>query len=342
MRGPWQTVRRLLPVAPFALWLLGFYATWLTVVVGQQAWDTVLSHWPIALAMLVGSFLAGSTPMGGGTVGYPVLVLLLGKAPTIGRDFSFAIQSIGMTSAAIYILCTRKPAAFHVLISACIGSAVGTPLGILFVAPYVPERFITVLFSAIWASFGILAIWRNDTFSQSRSPSAGNVPLDRWLGALIGFCGGMFVASVTGVGLEMLIFCALVLMRGADVRTAIPTGVMLMAFTSVIGLATKVATADLQPELFGPWLAASPIVVLGAPLGAFVAARVARRLLLYLVSYLCIAQFIVAYWRHWPYLGWPGLLSGTIGVVAFHFLFRGLDRLGQRFSANQLPSRHPS
>ena len=40
----------------------------------------------IALAMAIGSYAAGSTPMGGGTVGFPVLVCSL-AAPTLGRDF---------------------------------------------------------------------------------------------------------------------------------------------------------------------------------------------------------------------------------------------------------------
>ena len=42
----------------------------------------------------------GSTPMGGGTVAFPVLVLFFGELATMGRDFSFAVQSVGMTRAA--------------------------------------------------------------------------------------------------------------------------------------------------------------------------------------------------------------------------------------------------
>ena len=61
------------------------------------------AHWPIALAMSLGSYFAGSTPMGGGTVGFPVLVMLQGEPSGMGRDFGFAIQSIGMFSASIFI-----------------------------------------------------------------------------------------------------------------------------------------------------------------------------------------------------------------------------------------------
>jgi hypothetical protein len=96
-------------MGPFFVWLLAFYTVWTVVVSAGGHWIAVAGHWPIALTMAFGSFVAGSTPMGGGTVGFPVLVLLFGQEATMGRDFSFAVQSIGMTSASIFILCHRLP-----------------------------------------------------------------------------------------------------------------------------------------------------------------------------------------------------------------------------------------
>lgn len=90
------------------LWLLGFYAVWLLLLQAEGAWQTAVDHWPIALAMAVGSYAAGATPMGGGTVGFPVLVLLFELPATLGRDFSFAVQSVGMVSASIFILARRQ------------------------------------------------------------------------------------------------------------------------------------------------------------------------------------------------------------------------------------------
>ncbi|MCB1567094.1 MAG: hypothetical protein KDI78_16055, partial [Xanthomonadales bacterium] len=78
------------------LWLLAFYAAWLGLVMAGQHWHTLRENWGIAAAMGLGSYVAGSTPMGGGTVGFPILVLLFEQPPQLGRDFSFAVQSIGM------------------------------------------------------------------------------------------------------------------------------------------------------------------------------------------------------------------------------------------------------
>jgi len=61
---------------PFGLWLVAFYTVWLTIIIATDGWQSLQHHWPIALAMALGSYIAGSTPMGGGTVGFPVLVLL--------------------------------------------------------------------------------------------------------------------------------------------------------------------------------------------------------------------------------------------------------------------------
>jgi uncharacterized membrane protein YfcA len=103
------------------LWLAAFYSVWSWLVFGQGRWEVAKAHWPIALAMALGSYVAGSTPMGGGTVGFPILVLLFGLPATLGRDFSFAVQSIGMTSASIFILARRQPRAWSMVQGAMAG-----------------------------------------------------------------------------------------------------------------------------------------------------------------------------------------------------------------------------
>ena len=50
-------------------------------------------HWGIAAAMAAGSYVAGSTPMGGGTVGFPVLVLLFDQSGAIGRRYRRADEA---------------------------------------------------------------------------------------------------------------------------------------------------------------------------------------------------------------------------------------------------------
>jgi uncharacterized membrane protein YfcA len=58
--------------------------------------------------MIVGCFIAGSTPLGGAITAFPVAVLILQLTPEQGRDFAALIQSVGMTAAA-YLIVVSKP-----------------------------------------------------------------------------------------------------------------------------------------------------------------------------------------------------------------------------------------
>ena len=160
---------RIKELRPWLVWLAGFYAVWISIVFVGNHWQTLVEHWGIALTMAIGSYAAGSTPMGGGTVGFPVLVLLFGEAPTLGRDFSFAIQSIGMTSATLFILCRRQPIEWPMLRWAVLGSAIGTPIGVLLLAPLVSGLFIKVLFAVVWCSFGVLHLYRVKDLCSTRA-----------------------------------------------------------------------------------------------------------------------------------------------------------------------------
>ena len=314
---------------PFLVWLAVFYAAWATLVLAGGHLPTALANWPISLTMMFGSYVAGSTPMGGGTVAFPVLVLLFDQDPNLGRDFSFAIQSVGMTSASIYIVCTRTPVAWRMLRFAVLGSLVGTPLGIMTFAPHVPGEVVKVLFAVVWASFGLLTLVRVRELAGLGGLAPGFARTDAAGGLAVGMVGGFVVCSVTGVGIDMLIYCVLVLVRRADLRVAVPTSVILMSFNSLIGIGTKSLIGDVKPGVFENWLAAAPVVAVGAPLGALVVRRVGRVPTLVVVAVLCVGQFAWTYYADWPTLGAVGLALGLAGLAAFQGVFEALRRLGR-------------
>ncbi|PQO27937.1 sulfite exporter TauE/SafE family protein [Blastopirellula marina] len=318
---------------PFIVWLTVFYSIWLTVVILGGYWPTVLSHWPIALTMSVGSYVAGSTPMGGGTVAFPVLVLLFDLPGSLGRNFGLAIQSIGMTSATIYILSTHRPVDWRLLSPALWGALIGTPLGATLVAPYVPDLWVKLIFGVIWASFGILHLVKIRELTSNHGTADHASPYDFSIGIAIGLMGGV-ASSITGVGIDMMIYATLVLLYRADLKTAIPTSVILMAFTSLVGIGSNIALSQIRPDIyaidqqvFANWLAAAPIVALGAPFGAIVVNLISRTPTLIVVSLLCIGQFI---WTliHEHVTG-MALIGALAGVVLFNAMFHGLYYLGK-------------
>ena len=318
---------------PFAAWLLCFYTVWLLLVFGAGRWDVVRAHWPIAVAMALGSYVAGSTPMGGGTVGFPVLVLLFDMPGSLGRNFGLAVQSIGMVSATIFILSARRALEWRLLRPALVGSTIGTLLGAAFVAPFVPDLWVKLLFAVVWASFGIMHLVKLRELVSQHGNGGKFHDRDVPIGLAIGLSGGV-VASITGVGVDMIIYAVLVLLYRADLKVAIPTSVVLMAFTSVVGIAANVLLQELfpgryvvDPEVFGNWLAAAPIVALGAPLGVFIVNLISRAPTLVFVSILCIVQFVwtLVHER----LGGFALVAALLGLLVMNAIFHVLYSWGR-------------
>lgn len=324
------------------LWLLTFYGVWLWLVIGLDFWADAKAHWPIALAMTLGSYAAGSTPMGGGTVGFPVLVLLFDMPASLGRDFSFAVQSIGMTSASIFILARRQPLAMAMLKGAVVGTLVGSPIGILFIAPHIPELWIKIVFAVIWASFGLLHLYRIREIAGHSGMIDFNEGWDFRLGALIGLISSATMVSVTGVGIDMVVYAALVLLCRADLKIAIPTSVVIMAFASVYGIGIKVLTGGVQPGVFENWLAAAPVVALGAPLGVFIVGLIGRKPTLLFVAILCVGQFVWTCINEYHHLKALGLLIAFTGVGVMLLFFEKLRAWGAILAGEVKDGRHYS
>lgn len=310
----------------FSIWLTLFYAGWMVCILAGGHVSELYAHWPIALAMSLGSYFAGSTPMGGGTVGFPVLVMLQGEPSGMGRDFGFAIQSIGMVSASLFIWSQGIRVHGSLLRWALLGSMLGTPTGLILLGDRMPSLWVQGIFSLLWGGFGILHLLKISAMSL---PSFERVvPHARtcWMGLLLGFVGGSTVASLTGVGIDMILYMVLVIYYRTDLKTAIPTSVVLMAMTSVIGLFTQWATGQLDSQVWGHWLAAAPVVAVGAPFGAWVVSRMGREFSILLVSLLCLFQFAWFLLREREALGWAGitLCTGMLCLMSglYCFLFQ--------------------
>jgi len=286
---------------PFISWLVLAYGAWLTVVVLGGHWDVIAAHWPIAAAMVFGSFFAGSTPVGGGAVGYSALVLLMDEPARLGRSFGFAIQAVGMTSATIYAVCARRRLAWRPLRWAMLGSLIATPVGAAVIAPRLPDQSVSLVFAGAWASFGLLVLGRLRVLASQHDIAAARPRVEQVGGLVTGVAAGLTVAGLTGAGADMLMFLMLVLLLRADLRIAIPTGVAMMGFTSIVGIATTAAMHGLDPAsgalpdgLLPHWLAAVPIVLVGAPLGALALKLIPRTVMLLVVSGLAMLQLVWA------------------------------------------------
>ena len=333
---------KLKALRPFFIFLGLFYAVWLGLVIVGNEWATLVDNWGIAVAMAAGSYFAGSTPLGGGTIGFPILVLLFDESAGIGRNFSFAIQSIGMVSASIFILALRTPLEWTMLRWACLGSLIGTPLGAAVIAPVIPDLYVKLIFAVIWASFGILHFVKINEITAAAGITSTTPRFDRTTGLLIGIAGGATVASITGVGVDMLLYAALVLLARADLKIAIPTSVILMAWTSVVGLGANLLLGVIAPDRYGVepvvydfWLAAAPVVAVGAPFGALIVRRIGRKPTLIVVSILCIVQFIWTCFHEWDRMSTGIFIASLVGLLVFNAGFHFMWSTGRRLAATR-------
>jgi uncharacterized membrane protein YfcA len=271
------------------------WAAWLVGMVTGDRWGLFAEGWFMSVTMAFGSFIAGATSEGGGAVAFPVMTLLFGIAPATARDFSLMIQTVGMVAAGITILATRIPVERHALVWSSLGGAVGVILGLEWIVDLLPPAFAKMLFTSTWLAFAF-ALWLINRYHdrEVHHEIRHFLPRHGVLLFLTGIAGGV-ISSITGSGLDITTFSLLVLRLRINEKIATPTSVVLMGINAAVGFAWKAgAGGGMAPEAWGYWWVCVPIVVVGAPFGAwFIKHR--SRLFVAGLLYLSIgAQFIAA------------------------------------------------
>ena len=294
-----------------------FLALWVVLMFGFGLLPEVLRQWRMALVMILGSLVAGSTPMGGGAVSFPFLVLWLHVPPDVARNFGLVIQALGMTSAMIFIFCRRVRVQGRVLAWAVAGAAAGMLAGTVAIAPRVPPNFVKLTFACMWMSFAILTVVRNRELCSIAGGRdlEGNAAMRS--GLLVGIVGGI-IASIIGVGVELALYTVLVLIYRTDMKIAVPTAVSGMAAASVMGVAVHLLIGDIPRDVGMKFLAAGPIVIFGAPIGTYILTLVPRIRMLYFISALCVLQFVFTLQSlertrtEWLFVGISMMLAGSL------------------------------
>ncbi|MCX6141164.1 MAG: sulfite exporter TauE/SafE family protein [Candidatus Kapabacteria bacterium] len=318
MRG----LRFYLPYATFVLVGLSIVYTTTDVL------PSVLAAWPAAVAMVFGSFIGGASAEGGGAIAFPVFTLIFKIAPASARNFSFAIQSVGMVSASLMIIGRGIPIEKRAVFYPAIGAVFGLLIGTYGVVPHLDPTTTKLFFVSLWMSFGI-GLWRANR-NASRIVAKGLPPnlTQRDIFNLIGIgvLGGI-VTSIFGNGICMVTFCCLTLWYGIDERIATPTSVVLMSVITVCGFFLHaVVIQDFGPIEYHTWLAAAPVVVFFSPLGAFTISYWKRLSIARLLYTIITLQLLGAFYV----LGFTfeHLMFSAIVIIVGTWLMIKIDRSG--------------
>jgi uncharacterized protein len=311
---------------PFAILVLTGVVT---AVFSLDLLDEVLAWWPASLTMVFGSFIAGASAEGGGAIAFPVFTLLLKIPPVDARSFSFMIQSVGMVSASLLILGRGIPVELRAVKWPALGGIVGLLAGTWWVAPYLPAVETKLFFVSLWMAFGI-GLWRaNRSRTRTVRPGLPEVLASGDVMTLLtaGFIGGI-VTAIFGNGVDLITFCVLTLRYGVDEKVATPTSVVLMSILTVCGFALHaLVEKDVSDTMYHAWLAAAPVVLFFAPLGAFVISKWNRLAIANLLIIIIVVQLLGALYVLQPSFDHLALSAGVILVGSV--IMRGLERTNQ-------------
>ena len=311
-------------LVPFAL----VHIVWWTAMIRWDSWhkftDKVgqmnkykhLAHsgvrpWFMSVTMVFGSMIAGMTSEGGASVAFPVMTLAMDIKPHVAKQFSYMIQSVGMTAAAFVILYMQVRVEWKSITYCSLGGVFGLIYGLEEIAPILTPPYSKMYFVVIWGSFAASLYYLNRIHGRKvyfvldpkHIPeiwkSADLTPY--WWANLIlnwkalvllaaGFVGGIFT-SIAGSGIDICSFSVLTLLFRVSEKTATPTSVVLMAINTVIAMCyVKWMTREGLEELAWEFFAVcAPIVVVGAPLGSVLGSYVHR---LVLATFVYVTDFV--------------------------------------------------
>ncbi len=331
----------LLPLVPPALAVI----IWVVYVSLSGQWDRVLGHWASSITMIFGSFLAGSSPEGGGAVAFPVFTKVLHIGAPVARSFSLFIQAVGMTMATLAILITRRTIDVRSVIVGSLAGTAGFVFSVAFLtrsddpfrSPIIAAPWVKVTFTLLLAAMSLLM------YTALKRGEGGLNRVQTWnprvfAGLAVGAFVGGGLSAFTGTGVNVLLFLFVVVMCGVSPRVGVASSIVTMTVVSVTGVITLgilggqlstqlggdgsvvavggAAVPGLDAsrfDLFALWLAAVPIVVWGAPLGTWVVSRVSEHRLVAFVAMLAGLEVVTTLILVEEIRQDPALLAYTIG-----------------------------
>jgi uncharacterized membrane protein YfcA len=202
----------------------------------------------------------GLTGTGGSILAVPALVYLVGEDVHTAIGTSLAIVG-GIAIEGVFQQRESVQWRSGLLLGVC-GIAGSIPGSLL--SPYFSSATLLLLFSGIMivASISMLRSRTSDTKRETSAPL--------WVVFLAGLGIG-FLTGFIGVGGGFLIVPAMVFAFGCSMQVAIATSLLVIAFNSFFGLATRFATASID------WIVVGAFVIGG--LGAnIMASKLVRRL----------------------------------------------------------------
>lgn len=268
---------------------------WAIYMFNSGVWGLFKDFWFMSLTMVFGSFIAGASAEGGGAVAFPVMTLIFQIPPEVARNFGLAIQSVGMTMASLLIFIRGIKVEHKYLWLASFGGAIGMFLGTWYLVPLIPAPFAKMLFVTFWLSFGLVLYYVNEVYKRQTTDTLPHFSrFEQITIVIVGIIGGS-LSSLLGSGLDIFSFSYVTMRYHLSEKVATPTSVVIMAINSLVGFFTHYfILKDFGVEEFNYWLVCIPVVIFGAPIGAYFINNKTRGFISKFLYLIILVQFISA------------------------------------------------
>lgn len=289
---------RVTSLSPYRLNVLLALLTWCIwwLYTYPDSWSLIQCHWPVSVTMIFGSIIAGATSEGGGAIAFPVFTKILQIPASDAKIFSLAIQSVGMLAASIAIVMMRVKVLWRVITWVSLGGILGMLIGAFFLAPVLAPTMIRVLFTVLAVSLALTLFFLNAGFRLSNAAMPEISLKEVSILLIVGVLGGT-VSSLVGTGIDMVCFSVLVLLFRVCESVATPTSVILMAINSLMGVLLHLfVLGGINVQVQAYWLASVPVVVVGAPLGAYFCSRMHHLHIRYVLIALIFIELFSSLW----------------------------------------------
>ena len=313
----------------FTGWYFSALSLWVLLFSLFDSIAFFIAHWYYAAMMVAGAFVAGFTPEGGGAVAFPVLNVFLKVDRVLARDFSMMIQSVGMTSASVFILSedaeerkTYKP--LWIFVPVC---AIGMVFGMRYLQQ-IPVYIIQAMFLSLSATFVITYYFSDHRGKETTLIIKNNLEVF-YLGVVL-IVGGM-ISSLFGTGGDVVVYLLLVTHFNMTAKKATRMSIILQASISILGyLYRAFVDHGLTNYQIKTWLCAYPVVLFMAPFGAYVLSKLHVNWMLKAIIALNIFQLMYFNIKDpKPEKMIASAVFTTILGVVFYFVLRHMSRRGK-------------
>ncbi len=286
---------------PYLIFLITVISCWCFYMINTSSFYLFTKHTYALVTMIFGSFIAGSSPEGSAAIAYPIFTLYLKIPPPVARNFAFAIQSIGMTSASLLILSLKIKVEWNYIKFVTLGGIFGLAAGTWYIVPLISPPVAKLFFVSLWLSFA-LVLW-NENRKKNRVFFNSIVRFTRSdMGRLImlGFIGGI-ISSIFGTGINIFSFCFMTIYYRINEKVAVPSSVIIMTLETLLGFFIHAGVVkDFNTQSFEMWLVCVPFVAIFAPLGAYVINKAPRKAGANFLTIILVIQFFGALWAIRP------------------------------------------